>query len=242
MLFILVHSPLVGPYTWEAVAGELRGRGHQVVVPSLLDVLDRSSGYAVAIAERVAQAVGRVDDEDPLLLVAHSAAGAYVPVIGEAVGRPLAGYLFVDARLPRDGGSLFDDSSPDEVERQRDRAVEGWLPPWAEWFGEEAMRGVLPDDGVRQRFVAELRPVPLALFEEPVPSRPGWPDAPCGYLRLSPSYGREVAEARAKGWPVLELEAGHLHMLVEPEMVTRAILELAGHCLTINEGVIADDP
>jgi hypothetical protein len=37
-LFVLVHSPSVGPSTWEQVADELREAGHDVVVPSLLRV------------------------------------------------------------------------------------------------------------------------------------------------------------------------------------------------------------
>ncbi len=34
-LFVLVHSPLVGPLTWGPVAAELRGRGYAAVVPAL---------------------------------------------------------------------------------------------------------------------------------------------------------------------------------------------------------------
>ena len=40
MLFVLVHSPLVGPATWEPVARELAARGHCALVPSLLHVSD----------------------------------------------------------------------------------------------------------------------------------------------------------------------------------------------------------
>jgi hypothetical protein len=36
MVFVLVHSPLVGPSTWSPVGRELERRGHRAVVPSLL--------------------------------------------------------------------------------------------------------------------------------------------------------------------------------------------------------------
>jgi len=34
---VLIHSPVVGPFTWAAVAEEMRTRGGAVVVPSLVD-------------------------------------------------------------------------------------------------------------------------------------------------------------------------------------------------------------
>ena len=37
---VLVHSPLVGPLTWEPVAERLRSAGRMVVVPSLAGVTD----------------------------------------------------------------------------------------------------------------------------------------------------------------------------------------------------------
>ena len=39
---ILVHSPLVGPLTWEATAERLRQLGHLVLVPSLVDQLAKA--------------------------------------------------------------------------------------------------------------------------------------------------------------------------------------------------------
>lgn len=37
-IFVLVHSPSVGPSTWHPVAEQLAAAGHQVRVPSLLHV------------------------------------------------------------------------------------------------------------------------------------------------------------------------------------------------------------
>ena|SRR5205814_8509587 len=37
-LFVLMHSPSVGPATWTPVAGKLARRGHEALVPSLLTV------------------------------------------------------------------------------------------------------------------------------------------------------------------------------------------------------------
>jgi hypothetical protein len=35
MVFMLIHSPLVGPFTWSLVAEELRARGQEMFVPTL---------------------------------------------------------------------------------------------------------------------------------------------------------------------------------------------------------------
>jgi hypothetical protein len=37
-VFVLIHSPLIGPKTWLPVADELVRRGREALVPSLLGV------------------------------------------------------------------------------------------------------------------------------------------------------------------------------------------------------------
>jgi hypothetical protein len=53
----------------------------------------------------------------------------------------------------------------------------------------------------------------LAFFEEPLPQVESWPDAPCGYIRLSEGYDQTAQEARRRGWSYREFDAGHFHML-----------------------------
>jgi soluble lytic murein transglycosylase-like protein len=85
---------------------------------------------------------------------------------------------------------------------------------------------IVPEAGVAERLAAEQRPRGLAFWEEPIPVFAGWPDAPGAYLLFTETYRREADRARALGWPVRELPAGHFHMLVEPEAVAQAMLEL----------------
>ncbi len=226
--FLLIHSPLVGPYTWIPASQELESKGYRTIVPSLLPALDRGSQYVRAIADGVAREVEQLGINEPLWLVGHSAAGSFLPAIRAALKTPkrIAGYLFVDARLPKNNASLFEDSSPEAVDRQRQMARAGWLPPWSEWFGEDAIREVIPDDKERKRFVEELRPIPLALFEEPIPVFAGWPDAPCVYIRLSEFYKPQAEYASSAGWQVRELNAQHMHMLCDPHLVTEVMLEI----------------
>src|SRR5439155_1018366 len=90
---------------------------------------------------------------------------------------------------------------------------DGLLPPWA----EVDLRQAIPFALLRRQFVAELRPLPLAVYEEPLPVFAAWPDAPCGYLRFTdtPVYVPALEHARALGWPWLELPGGTPTRLVE---------------------------
>jgi Alpha/beta hydrolase family len=222
--FILIHSPLVGPMTWSRAAESLQHAGHQTLVPTLSNTLT-TAPYWQQHAQSVAQAIasGQVDGNP--VLVGHSGAGPLLPAIRAALNVTVAAYLFVDAGLPQNNKSrleMFD--SPEEVARFRAAAVNGLVPPWT----ANDLREVIPDDDLRQRFAAELelRPMPLAVYEERLPVFTGWPDAPCGCLQFSPAYDSAAHEAQARGWPYRKLASGHFHMLVAPEAVTAALLDL----------------
>jgi hypothetical protein len=226
VVFILVHSPLVGPFTWALVAGELRQRETQALVPALRTPQVAAGPYWKRHAGAVAEAVAAVPGSPPPILIAHSGAGVLLPAIRLALDRPVAGYIFVDAALPQHGKSrldLFDD--PEAVQGFRQSARSGLLPLWT---GED-LREVIPDDDIRRRFVADLRPLPLAAYEEPIPVFAGWPDAPCAYLRFgsNPAYAAPARQAQEMGWAYEELPGEHFHMLVDPAAVTGAILRLA---------------
>jgi hypothetical protein len=143
--------------------------------------------------------------------------------------RTVRGYVFVDATLPGAGASLVE-AIPVGVgitmERLRAQAEGGLLPPWGTGWPDELWRQLIPDLAWRQRFVQELGPVPLALYEERPPVVAGWPDGPCSYLRFSALYADAEGQARRAGWPTRELRGGHLHMLVEPVAVARTLIEL----------------
>jgi hypothetical protein len=224
---VLVHSPLVGPFTWSLVADELRTRGVSVAVPTLPE--DQLAPYwrlhAEAVAGQVADAGGR------LVLVGHSAACPLLPAIGTAIDATLSAYVLVDGDLPLApgvGGSRVDllrEASPalaDEVEALL--AAGGSFPTWR----DEDLLEEIPDQRLRARVVVEVRPQPRAFWTEALPAIPGWPDAPCGYLELSPHYAAASARARDQGWRYRHLRGGHFEMLVRPADVADAILDLAG--------------
>lgn len=226
-LFVLIHSPLVGPLTWSLVAGELCQRGADAVTPSLVVSRCDDGSYWRRHVAAVAGALYDVPLDRPLLLIAHSGAGPLLPAMGQGIGRPVAGYAFVDAALPGgDGQSRLDLFAPAAAEQFRASAVDGKIGDV--WRNDDMLRTAGIDDlKLRQRFAAEVPDVALSVYEEPLPVPAGWPDAPCGYLLFSAPYKADADEAPSRGWPFRELPGGHFHMLSDPPGVTEALLDLA---------------
>ncbi len=228
--FVLIHSPVVGPLTWTLVADELRAGGIEAVVPSLLGEDAPAPPYWEQHVAAVIRSLGSVPAAEPLVFVGHSGAGTLLPAISERAGRPVASYLFVDAVIPeRDGMSRLDlANSPEEAERFREGAGGGFISDI--WRNEAVLRAVgMEDADLRRRFVQEVPQVPLAVYEEPLPLFLGWPDAPCAYLGFSRSaanYRRSIDLARLEGWPFVQLEGGHFHMLADPPAVAESLIGL----------------
>lgn len=124
--FVLVHSPRVGPLTWEPVAERLRQRGFNAVVP-VLPTGGIQPLYWMQHAAAVANSLRNLSTTQSIVLVGHSGAGPFLPAARTQIHRPVAGYIFVDASLPGpDGASRFDlFESHEAVARFRGRAKHG---------------------------------------------------------------------------------------------------------------------
>jgi hypothetical protein len=221
--WVLLHSPATGPLTWQPVAEVLRAAGERVAVPDLRGTLTGEPGWA---GRQVRAAAEQAAVDGPRVLVGHSWSGTLIPAVGALLG-DVSAYLFVDASLPRPGRSFADTVAPDLLDLVRQMAPDGaWTRPWWQWWGEAEMAQALPDPAVRAAFCDQCRPLPLGMFGEPALEVPGFPDAPCGYLRLSPAY--DLDDARALGWRVADLPSDHLGMVTAPAAVVARLLDLAG--------------
>lgn len=224
-VYILIHSPLVGPLSWKLVADELRQRGLDVLVPTLKDIPDSREPFWKQHAESVAQALAHIPKDTFVTLVAHSGAGPLLPVIRQSFSNPVHAYVFVDAGIPSAGATRLDLMKAEDpawaAQFQEYLEGGGTFPDWS--FDD--LQEIIPDESLRRQMVDEIQPRGLDFFTEPIPVFDGWPDAPCVYIKFSAPYEYSAAQARQAGWPTSELEAGHFHMLVEPETVTALIVQ-----------------
>jgi alpha/beta hydrolase family protein len=224
---VLVHSLLLGPSSWSPVAARLTARGAVTIVPSLVGVADADDPpFWPRVAAAVGDAVRRLPRDQPILIVAHSNAGLFVPVIAEAAGRPVAGCLFVDATLPARAGPS-PAATPERLEQLRGMATDGRLPPWTAWWGEDDVARLFPDPQTRAAVSAEQPRLPLSFYRQRIPVPAGWDDRPCGYLLFGPPYDRMARDARERGWDVSRIPGGHLHQLVDPGAVAARIAAMA---------------
>lgn len=226
-IFVLVHSPSVGPSTWHAAADRLRDAGHDAVVPSLLSVGQGGPPHWPRVAAAVREGLGRTDTSQPVVLVVHSNTGLFLPLIANELDRPVACSIFADASIPPPGGSA-PVAEADFLPFLRGLVDEnGRLPQWTSWWDEEDVAPMLPDPQVRQVVTEEQPRLPLDYYLEEVPVPAGWDRRPCGYLLFSQAYEGQAAEARRRGWPTRTVPGEHLHQVVDPAGVTSALLELA---------------
>ena len=198
---LFVPSPLLGPAAWAPVAELLGG--------------------AVARVDEVEEVAAGLSE---VVLVPHSNAGLHAPRLAAAVGA--VAVVYVDAALPATGPdtALAPPRFLDFLATLADE--DGLLPPWTQWWGDE-VDALFPDAATRAAVEAEEPRLPLSWFSSRVAVPDGWADRPSGYLAFGDTYAEEIAFARGREWPVTVLAGRHLHQLVAPAEVARAIANLA---------------
>ena len=245
-LYVLVHSPVLGPASWAPVAEELARRDHRVTVPSLAGFAAGGPPYTARLLRQArAQVQQALGPGERLVFVVHSGAGVFAPylatgfagagVAGAGAGAAEAGadaaVVFADAGLPpEDGpGQVLEEEFLPFV---RELSDGGLVPPWPQWWPAAELDPLFPDQATRERVSAEAAPLPLVFFEEALPPRPpGWQSCRCAFLRFSEGYLEPARQAAARGWPVRDLPGEHLHMLMDPAAVAAAIVGLTGPLL-----------
>lgn len=229
LTFVLVHSPIVGPDTWQPTAELLRRRGHAAVVPELVD--DGSPPFwEQHVAAVVAEVEAATQPDYALVIAAHSGAGqllAHIAVSCNGTGRDVAALLLVDAGLPPEDTSRFDQLRQEapafaaELEALFDAGEA--FPDWS----DAQLSALVPDAARRRALVGGIRQQPRSYWEEVIPAVPGWAQAPCAALLLSDGYETTAAAARARGWPLRRLDVdNHFAMLADPDAVADELVEL----------------
>jgi hypothetical protein len=223
-IWLLVHSPLLGPASWSGVATELAGAGHDVAVPDLRPALRGAGHYAERQAELAADGV----ESGPVILAGHSGAGPLLPAVVTALaarGVAVERCVFVDAGLPHPGRTRRETLPAELAANLESLTQDGWLPPWPQWWPPDALAELLPEPALRATLADDCPRLPAGLFDEPLPGERHLP-APA-YVQLSAAYAEPAVEAQASGWPIERLSADHLATLTRPGEVARTMRDAA---------------
>ena len=215
---LLIPSPLLGPATWKPTARVLERHGRRPRVPSLQCVSCGSPPYWPAGVDAIVRSAGG----EPVVLVPHSNSGLYIPAVIDALADQVRGVVFVDAALP--GAGYY---------AQRDflntlAGADGLLPPWTSWWKNSDVAELFPDPEVQARVEAEQARMPLAYYDHLPPAPDDWDRLPCSYIWFAEPYDTAAERASAHNWPTRHVPGNHLHMLIDPDAVAAAVLEMAG--------------
>ena len=230
---LLLHSPLLGPGSLRGLATALTGLGVEAEAPAWPRLSSIAGDYYPTLAGSLAATIDGVAGS-PVVLAAHSGAGALVPALVGSLRTKVAGVIFIDAILPHSGRSWFDTAPREMRDQLRAGAQMGQLPPWDDWWPPGALERLVPETAVREALLTELEPLPLGYFEETAPDLDL--RQPAAYLRLSGGYEDEARIAGRHGWPVVNLPLNHLAPVSQPQAVASALASLAARLAEAADG------
>lgn len=223
MHLVLLHSPLIGPSAWLAVAAEALERGHQVSLPAIPDLNLIPQPYYPVIGRGVAR---QIEGQGKAALVVHSSAGGLAPSVVAASEGRIDQVVFVDAILPHPGRSWFDTTGDAFAAALRATVQDGLAPRWDQWFPPGMVADLIDDPNARAVFEDELKPTPVAFLDEAAPDLDLAGDVAWSYLRLSAAYEAEAARARSLGRLTLREDLHHLAMFTHSFEVMNALANL----------------
>src|SRR5689334_11720032 len=154
-VYVLIHSPLVGPLTWKLVADKMHQRHLDAIIPRLEDSPDSKESFWKQHADSVTRSLKHIPADTPVTLVAHSGAGPLLPAIRRSIPNPVHAYVFVDAGLPDDDATRLDLMRSEESDwaQQFQAYLEGGgrFPNWS----SDDLLEIIPKQSLREQMLAE---------------------------------------------------------------------------------------
>jgi pimeloyl-ACP methyl ester carboxylesterase len=219
--FVLVHGAWHGGWCWDRVAAPLRAAGHEVHAPTLTGLSERAHLLSPTVGldthtEDVVRLLDVLDLRD-VVLVGHSYAGQVVTAVADRRPRRLARRVYLDAFVGTDGESARS-LLPETVEHHwATSAAErgfGWLVP----VRELSVLGVTEQSDV-DWLLPRLTPHPWKTYTDPLRLTGAVDRVPAAFIECVSwlrVFGAQADRARARGWPVDELDTGHEAMVTAP--------------------------
>lgn len=111
-VFVVAHGAWSGAWNWDRVAGLLRARGHDVYVPTLSGLGERShlAQFPITLTTHIEDVVNEMvwHDLTDVVLVGHSYGGIVATGVVERAAERIAAIVYLDAFIPGDGQSFED--------------------------------------------------------------------------------------------------------------------------------------
>lgn len=222
-VFVVAHGAWSSAWAWKKMHPLPAARGHQLVIPTLTGLGQRSHlaypGIDLDVYIADVTAALFYNDLRDVCLVGHSYGGMVATGVADRARDRIARLIYIDAFVPRGGESAFD-VMPESTRRQRQSGAAesegGWrIPP-----------GPMPADTSPEdrAWCAPRRvPQPIKTFEQKLVFQRGELTLPRHYVyctrhtpedRFRPFYERAKVEA---GWTADEIDASHNPHITAPE-------------------------
>ena len=235
--FVLVHGGRHGGWCWTRVARLLRAAGHDVYVPTLTGLGERSHLLAadIGLATHVQDVVAVFEFEEiaDAVLVAHSYGGAVVAGAMEEIADRVRKVIFLDAFMPLSGESVLDLIGPERAGAALTTARrdgEGWYLPTT----DASYYGVSGADDVAW-VNAKMTAQPLKTYTDAAGTINRIWTHPGMYVECQPSTIRPEIRARARDRSTADaqftyhsLDAPHDVMVTAPGLLAELLLDAAG--------------
>jgi pimeloyl-ACP methyl ester carboxylesterase len=238
MRFLLIHGGWQGGWCWDAVAAELRRRGHEAHAPTLPgcapDEPDRTYRGMAEFARHAAAELVAANAED-VVVVGHSGGGPVAQAVCEQIPERVRQVVFIDAFVLEDGASIFDEVPALMVEQftavaaaSPDRTI-----PMPEDLWVHGLCGDAAEADAR-RWLARTVALPIGWLAERV-SLPTFATSgiPASYIFLADDNGvfdRAMFERQAgrlRRPRMATCPGSHEAMLTQPVALADALLEVA---------------
>jgi pimeloyl-ACP methyl ester carboxylesterase len=220
--FILLHGAWHGGWCYSRVARILRGKGYDVLTPTLTGLGERShlASPAVNASTHVRDVLNVIEFEglDDVVLVGHSYGGHIITAVADAIPQKIRSLVYLDAFIGEDGKSIFDMDTPAATAAYVDMAQSNGgytVPPlpatvFGVNLGDQAWVDSRTTPGSLATWAERL---PLTGRHELVTNRSyvlatGW-NGP-----FKPFYDRACAESN---WRTYEFDCGHDVMIDMPQ-------------------------
>ena len=227
-LFCLVHGSTQNASGWDLLVPEIEKFEHQTVRMNL--PIEQQDLSGMEYAKIITQSIDRADDD--VIAVAHSASGAFLPLVAHL--KPVRHLIYLAAVIPKPGSSIFG--------QFRSTDPDMFKPKWIETG--QAGKDPSQDDELAMQFlfhdcsgeVAEwalstrILMYAKAAMNETFPFNE-FPQVRSSYIvcsedrTINPSWSRRAFRERF-GMEVVELPGGHCPYVSRPAHLASVLNEL----------------